>query len=171
MPSCEVCHAKVSELRRGRCWGCYARWIDARPVGLNARCLTCNEKRRRFLKAVEVHGSWQPMCFNCAGQLLTLDPVPKTIAALREAVSRERRKKDRRFGKPDSRVFRYERRVGERRAGREDYPQIEDEMIIEVIIEAEPESFEEDLTQIRELVAELRPASLAASAPEPARSE
>ena len=100
------------------------------------------------------------MCFNCAGQLLSLDPIPQTIAALREAVSRERRRKDRRFGKPDSRVFRYERRVGERRAGREDYPVIEDEMIIEVIFEPEAEDFEEDLTQIRELVAELRPASL-----------
>jgi hypothetical protein len=101
------------------------------------------------------------MCFNCAGQLLTLDPMPKTIAALREAVSRERRRKDRRFGKPDTRVFRYERRVGERRSVREDYPQIEDDMIIEVIIDATAEDFEEDLTQIRELVAELRPAELA----------
>ena len=160
MPSCEICRAKVSELRRGRCWGCYARWVDARPVGMGACCLTCNEKRRRFLKTVEVHGSWKPMCFNCAGQLLSLDSIPQTIAALREAVSRERRRKDRRFGKPDSRVFRYERRVGERRAGREDYPVIEDEMIIEVIFEPEAEDFEEDLTQIRELVAELRPASL-----------
>ena len=40
-----------------------------------------------------------------------------TVAGLKEAISRERRKRDRRFGKPDTRVFRYERRVGERRAG------------------------------------------------------
>jgi hypothetical protein len=159
--SCEVCSANVHELRRGRCWGCYARWVDARPVGLGARCLTCNEKRRRFLKTVEVHGSWKPMCFNCAGQLLAMDPIPKTIAALREAVSRERRKKDRRFGKPDSRVFRYERRVGERRSPREELAPIDDDMIIEVTIEVDAEDFEQDLTQIRELVAELRPAELA----------
>ena len=57
--------------------------------------------------------------------------MPMTIAGLKEAVSRERRKVDRRIGKIDSRVFRYERRVGERRSGR-DFPMIDDEMIIEV---------------------------------------
>ena len=36
--TCDVCSAKVHELRRGRCWGCYARWVDARPVGVGARC-------------------------------------------------------------------------------------------------------------------------------------
>lgn len=161
-PVCEVCNAKVHELRRGRCWGCYGRWVDARPVGLGARCVTCNEKRRRFLKSVELFGGWQPMCFNCAGQLLHLDPMPATIAGLRDAVSRERRKRDRRIGKPDSRVFRYERRVGERRTARDEYPIIDDDMIIEVTVEASPDGEDfDDLTQIRELVADLRPASLA----------
>ena len=75
---CEVCSAQVSELRRGRCWGCYARWVDDRPVGMGAKCTTCNEKRRRFLKSVELFGAWKPMCFNCAGQLLDLDPMPPT---------------------------------------------------------------------------------------------
>jgi hypothetical protein len=161
--SCEVCRARVHELRRGRCWGCYARWVDARPVGLGARCLTCHEKRRRFLKTVEIHGAWQPMCFNCAGLLLQLEPIPRTLSALRDAVSRERRRKDRRYGKPDTRVFRYERRVGERRAGRDQWDQIDDDMIIEVTIEMEvdSESDLEDLTRIRELVRELRPSELA----------
>lgn len=159
---CEVCNAKVHELRRGRCWGCYGRWVDARPVGVGARCATCNEKRRRFLKSVELFGGWQPMCFNCAGQLLNLDPMPSTIGALRDAVSRERRKRDRRLGKPDTRVFRYERRVGERRTARDEYPIIEDDMIIEVTVEASPEGEDfDDLTQIRELVAELRSVTLA----------
>ena len=163
METCELCNARVHELRRGRCWGCYARWVDARPVGLGARCVTCHEKRRRFLKSVELYGAWQPMCFNCAGQVAMLDPMPRTIAGLRDAVSRERRKRDRRIGKPDTRVFRYERRVGERRAGREELPSVDDDMIIEVTIE-EPvldtgEDFE-DLTRIRELVLELRPADL-----------
>src|SRR5215470_11549044 len=117
---CDVCNASVRELRRGRCWGCYARWVDARPVGLGARCLTCGEKRRRVLKSVELFGGWKPMCFNCAGQLLVLDPLPTTIPALKAAVSRERRRVDRRIGKADTRVFRYERRVGERRATRDD---------------------------------------------------
>ena len=156
--TCEVCNASVRELRRGRCWGCYVRWADARPVGLGARCVTCHEKRRRFLRTVELFGAFQPMCFNCSGQMAAFDPMPRTLAALRDAVSRERRKRDRRIGKPDSRVFRYERRVGERRTGREVYAIIEDDMIIEVTIEDEPVVFDEqDLTHIRELVAELRP--------------
>ena len=158
---CEVCSAQVSELRRGRCWGCYSRWVDDRPVGVGAKCTTCNEKRRRFLKSVELFGAWKPMCFNCAGQLLDLDPMPPTILALKEAISRERRKRDRRIGKVDSRVFRYERRVGERRDERVDAPPVDDDMIIEVSYEVviEHDDFE-DLTQIRELVHELRPVGL-----------
>jgi hypothetical protein len=161
--TCCVCRANVHELRRGRCWGCYARWVDARPVGLGARCVTCNEKRLRFLKTVELFGTWRPMCFNCDGQIAQLDPMPLTLEALKLAVSRERRRRDRRFGKLDTRVFRYERRVGERRAGREGYPQIDDDMIIEVTIEAGGHDEFEDLTQIRELVRELRPLTVSAA--------
>jgi len=161
---CEVCNARVGELRRGRCWGCYARWVDARPVGMGAKCVTCTEKRRRFLKSVELFGGWKPMCFNCAGQLLDLDPMPATITALKDAISRERRKRDRRIGKTDSRVFRYERRVGERRdtlRGGEIVPVVDDDMIIEVSYDvvidtpAGGEDFE-DLTQIREMIQDLR---------------
>src|ERR1700733_7596693 len=160
METCEVCNAHVHELRRGRCWGCYARWVDARPVGIGARCVTCSEKRRRFLKTVELFGPWQPMCFNCASQLLHLEPLPDTMLALREAVSRERRKNDRRFGKSDTRVFRYERRAGQCRSARSDYPLIEDDMIIEVIVEAGSGEDFEELTQIREMIRDLRPADL-----------
>lgn len=163
MHSCEVCNARVNELRRGRCWGCYARWVDARPVGLGARCVTCTEKRRRVLKTVELHGAWHPMCFNCAGQLLHLDPLPATLAELKQLVSRERRASDRRIGKPDTRVFQYERRVGERRSSRDEYPTVDDDMIIEVVLDMpiDGEVDFDDITQIRELVRELRPASLA----------
>jgi len=164
--TCEVCSAKVHELRRGRCWGCYARWVDARPVGIGARCVTCSEKRRRVLKAVELYGGWKPMCFNCSGQLLHIVPLPATMAELRVVVSRERRNTDRRVGKADSRVFVYERRVGDRRSVRGDYPQIDDDMIIEVTIEAASDDAVEvdfdDLTQIRELVMSLRPPEEAA---------
>ena len=146
MHNCEVCRAKVSELRRGRCWGCYAQWVDARPVGVGARCVTCTEKRRRVLKTVELFGGWQPMCFNCHGQMGHLEPMPETLPALREAISRERRRVDRRLGKEDTRVFRYERRVGERRVERDEYPLVDDEMIIEVGFEGL--DFE-DLTSIR----------------------
>lgn len=163
MHTCEVCNATVNELRRGRCWGCYARWVDARPVGVGARCATCPEKRRRVLKTVELHGSWLPMCFNCAGQLLHIDPLPPTLAELKKLVSRERRGIERRIGKPDTRVFQYERRVGERRSSREEYPTVDDDMIIEVFVD-ETRGGEvdfEDITQIRELIQDLRPASLA----------
>jgi hypothetical protein len=151
---CEVCAASVHELRRGRCWGCYARWVDARPVGIGARCLTCGERRRRVLKIVELLGSWRSMCFNCAGQVLHLSPLPDTLDGLRAVVSRERRRTDRRSGKPDTRVFKYERRVGERRLGVE-YPQVDDDMIIEVSMDVD--EFD-DLTQIRD---RFEPAELA----------
>ena len=121
-------------------------------MGLGARCLTCGEKRRRVLKSVALFGGWKPLCFNCAGQLLVLDPLPTTIPALKAAVSRERRRQDRRIGKPDTRVFRYERRVGERRMVREDCPLVDDDMIIEVTVELDPEVDFDDLTQIRDLM-------------------
>lgn len=104
------------------------------------------------------------MCFNCHGVIGLLDPMPQTIALLKDAVSRERRKRDRRWGKPDSRVFVYERRVGERRSPREsDLPLVDDDMIIEVTVDADAgEAIDfEDITAIRELIAELRPAGLA----------
>ena len=103
------------------------------------------------------------MCFNCHGVLGVLDPMPKTITLLKEAVSRERRKRDRRWGKPDTRVFVYERRVGERRFGREgELPPVDDDMIIEVTIDSSADDVDfEDITAIRELVALLRPAELA----------
>jgi hypothetical protein len=154
MHACEVCHAKVHELRRGRCWGCYATWVDERPVGLGARCVTCHERRRRVLKIVELHARWHPMCFNCAGQLEQLVRVPPTLTELRDALSRERRRSDRRTGRSDTRVFRYERRVGQRRGAREDYDPIEDAMIIEIL---QPDADEleldaQDITLIHELL-------------------
>ena len=78
-------------------------------------------------------------------------------------MSRERRKRDRRWGKPDSRVFVYERRVGERRTGREsELPAVDDDMIIEITVDMTAEDVDfDDITAIRELVAELRPAELA----------
>lgn len=166
MHSCDVCAAKVSEVRRGRCWGCYSRWVETRPVGVGARCVTCSDRRRRLLKTVELFGSWQPMCFSCAGQVLLLDPMPPTIAGLKEAISRERRQVDRRFGKVDSRVYRRERRIGDRRVERTpgvDF--IDDGMILEVTFEATPQPLLgasatsgsvdvefDDMTQIRELM-------------------
>ena len=153
-PSCEMCGAHVHELRRGRCWGCYARWVDARPVGVGARCVTCGEQRRRVLRSVELFGNWKPMCFNCHGQVMALEPMPTTITGLKLAVSRERRRNDRRIGKADTRVFRYERRVGERRTVERDVALIDDDMIIEVTVDNDDNAGTDfdDLTQIRERI-------------------
>ena len=128
---------------------------------MGAKCVTCPEKRRKVLRAVELFGSWKPMCFNCSGQLLAMTPMPTSIAELRLAVSRERRAKDRRFGKADGRVFRYERRVGQRRHTREITAVIEDDMIMEVTMEDESQGLDfEGLTTIREMVSHLRPVEL-----------
>ena len=150
MFECEVCCAKVTELRRGRCWGCYSRWTEARAVGSGARCITCPERRRRVLKSVELFRGWTPMCFNCAGQCMTLDPMPNTITGLRDAISRERRARDRRIGKSDSRVYQYERRVGDRRTlGSDDMGLIDDDMIIEIsVCEFDAGMEFEDMTRI-----------------------
>jgi hypothetical protein len=155
--TCEVCNAKVGELRRGRCWGCYVRWVESRPVGVGARCVVCGDRRRKVLQLVELLGTWHPTCYNCAGQLPHFDPMPATLEALREALSRERRRTDRRVGKPDTRVFSYERRVGERRTAAEGYDRIDDDMIVEVVVDLPPPGAAdghdvEDVTRIRELI-------------------
>lgn len=159
MLDCEVCGAKVNELRRGRCWGCYSRWADSRPVGLGARCVVCGDRRRTVLRSVELLGSWQPTCFNCHGQVIALDAMPATLAELKVALDRERRKRERRTGRPDTRIFQYERRVGQRRDDRaaDDYGLIDEEMIVEIVLDELPLAglgadldFEE-MTRIHEL--------------------
>jgi hypothetical protein len=89
--------------------------------------------------------------------------MPRTLSLLREALSRERRRRDRRVGRLDSRVFQYERRAADRRDGRSPLP-IDDDMIIEIIMEPPsmaPEDIDfDDITAIRDLVRELRPAEL-----------
>lgn len=112
---CNVCGAGVTELRRGRCWGCYTRWAEARPVGRGASCTICLEKRRSQLKLLELKGRSLPFCHGCAALVLRLSDVPDTIEELRGELRRERRHADRRGGKVDQRLFPRERRVGERR--------------------------------------------------------
>jgi hypothetical protein len=112
---CGVCGAAVTELRRGRCWGCYTRWAESRPVGRGAACVVCAEKRRAQLKLVELQGRSLPFCHGCAAQVMRLGEVPQTIEELRHELRRDRRDDDRRGGKVDHRIFPRERRVGERR--------------------------------------------------------
>lgn len=162
--NCDVCNAKVNELRRGRCWGCYNRWVDARPVGIGARCCVCSERRRDNLRSVELLGAWVPMCYTCSGRAMILDPLPQTLAGIREVLIRDRRAQERRHGKRDTRVFQYDRRADERRDGREasgdDYIAIDDDMILEIdeLLDGSAEAragsdeeLREDLTRIREM--------------------
>lgn len=136
---CEVCGAQVMELRRGRCWGCYSRWAEERPVGLGASCVVCGDRRRGNLKSIELLGAWLPCCHNCAARAASLVPMPRTIAAVRAALRRDRRARERRGDRRDARVFRYDRRTGERRrlgrpgrSGSDALLPVDDDMIVEI---------------------------------------
>lgn len=113
---CTVCATKVTELRRGRCWSCYTRWADARPVGRGAACQVCGDKRRENLRLLELHARSLPFCHNCAARTIKLENVPEAIDELRALLRRDRRNGDRRTGRADRRLFPRERRVGDRRA-------------------------------------------------------
>jgi len=153
---CSVCGAAVSELRRGRCWGCYTRWADARPVGRGASCTACAEKRRSMLKLVELKGRSLPFCHGCAALLMRLPDIPDSVDELRVALRRDRRDGDRRDGETiDQRIFPRERRVGERRGpSREGYADTDPSMRLsefeEVIIELAEDDMEDvEQTQVR----------------------
>jgi hypothetical protein len=152
MSTCDVCSAQVNELRRGRCWGCYSRWAEHRPVGLGATCIICKERRRDLLKSVEIRRSWLPMCHNCAARVGQLEPLPRSIAGIRAALTRDRRRDERRVGQPDGRLQPRDRRAGERRGGEFGDEVVDDEMILEMWDLSEDSESSDDaseLTQIR----------------------
>jgi len=135
---CEVCGARVSTLRRGRCWGCYQKWQESQSVGVGARCVVCGDRRRENLQRVELFGRWFPMCHICATRTMRLSPMPRSVEGIRQRLERDRRYGDRREDSSDDRLLRKERRVGERRVlpiSDEDVVEIED-----LIIEIEPET-------------------------------
>jgi hypothetical protein len=164
--ACGTCGAQVSELRRGRCWGCYSRWVESRPVGRGASCTVCFEKRRDQLKLVELHGRTMPLCHGCSARLMKMDDIPATIDGMRNALRRDRRQLDKRTGKLDHRIFPRERRVGERRnpprgaeiAGQ---PGFENTMLAdmdEIIVELQEADMEEvEQTVVREKNASATP--------------
>jgi hypothetical protein len=134
--ACEACGAKVTALRRGRCPICYLRWTEARPVGLGACCVICGERRRDHLRSVEFQQRWLPMCHDCAARMFRFQPLPRTIEAARQRLSRDRRWQQRRAGRRDNRIFPGERRVDDRRQGGRygDYIDASD-LVIEVVEE------------------------------------
>ena len=156
---CGICGAQVTELRRGRCWGCYTRWADSRPVGKGAACVICNERRRAELRLCELHHKSHPLCHSCAGQIARMETVPKSMNALRTRLERERRARERRSEGDDRRIFPRERRVGERRApprsgsGHDTDPHImlpDFEDIVIELAEADIESVEQTMVRERQ---------------------
>jgi hypothetical protein len=85
----------------------------------------------------EFRGTWVPMCHNCAAKAMQLSPLPRTVFAVRERLSRDRRWKERRQGKKDHRIFAVERRTNERRVDPPKWEEIEwldaDDLIIEAL--------------------------------------
>jgi hypothetical protein len=173
MDKCEVCSAQVRELRRGRCWGCYSRWVSSRPIGLGASCRLCGERRRSYLRSIELLGSWAPACHACAERLAQLHPMPRSLAALREALRRERRQHERRTSVAEEADAIVERRAAERRrsarvAGGSSSaiphpdevcldddvtaPIVDEEMVLEIAeLAIELESLAEDLGEVADL--------------------
>ena len=103
---CQVCRAHVSELRRGRCWSCYQKWSETRPVGRGSACEVCSDRRRDNLRLVELHGRTVPMCHNCGTRVVRMETVPPTLDEIRSVLDRERRDDERRGGGTDQRIFR-----------------------------------------------------------------
>jgi hypothetical protein len=148
---CEMCGGRVSELRRGRCWGCYQRWAERRPVGLGATCVVCHDRRRENLRTVELHAAWVAMCHNCAARVRALEPLPDTLEGIRGRLQRDRRGGERRVGLPDPRDDPKERRGLLPRRGLGDAPWIDpedlmphDDHMVIVLGEEDFENFEDD---------------------------
>jgi hypothetical protein len=112
---CGFCGAQVTELRRGRCWGCYTKWADARPVPRGANCVVCEDRRRENLRMAELQRRSVVLCHICAARTLKLAKVPASIDGLRRVLLRDRRADDRRGDGLERRIFPRERRVGDRR--------------------------------------------------------
>jgi hypothetical protein len=152
--TCEACGAIVAELRRGRCWGCYTRWTDNRPVGLGAACTMCNDRRRENLRSVELLRAWVPICHNCAARAMKLVPMPSSIDEIRKRLHRDRRRTDRRAGRKDTRVFQRERRGLERRntglARGDDLMLLDDEDIVVIDSDGDADRGEETRIVIKE---------------------
>jgi len=112
---CGTCGALVTELRRGRCWGCYSKWAEMRPVPRGAACAVCDERRRDNLRMAELHRRSVVLCHICAARTLRLGTVPNSIDGLRRKLLRDRRAIDRRGDGFERRIFPRECRVGDRR--------------------------------------------------------
>jgi len=93
----------------------------------------CGDRRHQLLKSVELLGAWVPICHNCSAMATKLVPMPQSIGEIRATLSRDRRDNERRWGKRDSRVFRYNRRSDDRRVPRDlGESGVDEDMIVEI---------------------------------------
>lgn len=93
---CGGCGQGASQLRRGRCEACYARWVRERPVGLGATCASCGDRRLAHLRHFELRGLWVVLCHNCCARADRLSALPHSVDGLLLCLSRERRQTERR---------------------------------------------------------------------------
>ena len=149
--TCEVCGAEATNLRRGRCWICYLRWVESKPVGHGAACILCNDRRHENLKMVEFCKAFLVMCHNCGARATALSPMPGSIEGLRQHLDRDRRWTDRRDNLPTiSQVIR-EQRVSDRRAISDLPQEIEysaDDLIVEILDQGDISKGCSEVTQI-----------------------
>jgi hypothetical protein len=149
-PACGACgepETPASPHRRGRCRRCYDAWVRERPVGLNALCCACGEKRNPRLRHFELGHVWVVLCHNCAAGAERLGPLPHTVAGLKLKLRRDRRWGDRRAESVGARRKdrgTNERRGGERRHG-ERILDATHLAVMELEMEAEPGTPMEDM--------------------------
>ena len=121
-------------------------------MGVGASCAACADRRRSHLKLVELGERWITLCHNCSAEVSHLDPGPRSIEALRERLTRDRRQRVRRNRAIDHSDYCDERRQTERRhaesTSNEDQWLDAEEYIIGTL---EQDSVNEEQTQIVEL--------------------
>jgi hypothetical protein len=129
--------------------------VRSRPVGVGASCVSCGNRRHEQLRHFEVGlrlnaagGRWTVLCHNCAASADRLQPVPRSIDALCQRLSRDRRWQDRRYDRAH-RDPHAERRAGDLRHERRhnlremfDATELCEELVLE--LEADFEVVSED---------------------------
>jgi hypothetical protein len=155
--TCNACGAHVTELRRGRCWACYLKWAELRPVPRGAICALCTDRRRENLRLVELRGRSVSLCHLCAARMHKMANNPLTLEELRASLRRDRRKTERREGGADRRIFPRERRVGDRRSPQEDQGGISANPPLPDFGELEIEVADTDIEEVEQTLVRERP--------------
>jgi hypothetical protein len=137
--------------------------VRSRPVGAGASCVACGNRRAEQLRHFEVGlrlnaagGRWTIVCHNCAATADAMSPPPRSIDALCQRLSRDRRWRDRRYDRAHrdphaerrSAEFMYERRNNIRELF--DATELAQELIVELEVDYEVVS-EDQLVAIEDV--------------------